>query len=82
MYFHSMSSSPLQRLLDAAKQHRRERKAAKRARRRQQEAELKAYAAQVKRADDLRRIESPKSSADFVLRHDYEADKVRMLCFC
>lgn len=72
-----MSFSPIKQAWNAVKQHKQKRKAAKRAKRKQKEAEQKAYAAQLKRADDLRRIMSPKSRADFVLRHYYEAEKVR-----
>jgi sortase (surface protein transpeptidase) len=72
-----MSLSPIERAWNAVKEHKQRRKAAKRAKRKQKEAEAKAYAAQLKRADDLRRIKAPKISAEFVLRHDYEADKVR-----
>jgi hypothetical protein len=74
----NMSFSPIKRGWSALKQQQQKRKPAKRAKRKQKEAEQKAYAAQLKRADELRRIKSPKSSADFVLRHFYEADKVRV----
>lgn len=72
-----MAFGAIKRACNELMQHKKTRKAAKRARRKQKEAEMKVLAAQLKRADDLKRIKSPKSSADYVLRHFYEADKVR-----
>jgi hypothetical protein len=73
----TMAFGPIARAWSALKQHRKNRKAARRARRKQKEADMKVLAAQLKRADDMRRIKPPKSSADYVLRHFYEAGKVR-----
>lgn len=73
-----MAFEPIKRAWSALKQHRKTRKAARRARRKQKEADMKVLAAQLKRADDMKRIKSPKSSTYYVLRHFYEADKVRV----
>lgn len=72
-----MAFEPIKRAWSALKQHKQNRKAARRVRHKQQEAGMKVLAAQLKRADDMKRIKSPNSSADYVLRHFYEAGKVR-----